>query len=80
MIHNLGTGTGYSVLEMVAAFAKASAREIAYQIVERRTGDIAACYANSELAARELDWRAEKGLQQMCEDTWRWQSMNPQGF
>jgi UDP-glucose 4-epimerase len=80
VIYNLGTGIGYSVLDMVKAFEKASGRTIAYQIVDRRSGDIAQCYADPTLAARELGWKASRGLAEMCEDTWRWQSENPQGF
>ena len=78
--YNLGTGQGYSVLEMVEAFAKASANDVPYQIVARRAGDIAACYANPELAYKEIGWKAERGLKEMCEDTWRWQSNNPNGY
>lgn len=77
---NLGTGQGYSVLEMVAALAAASGREIPYQIVARRPGDVAACYADPALAEQLLGWRAELGLERMCADSWRWQSMNPQGY
>ena len=77
---NLGTGQGYSVLEMVAALARASGREIPYQIVARRAGDVAACYADPSLALQLLDWRAELGLERMCADSWRWQSQNPQGY
>ncbi|PID46632.1 MAG: UDP-glucose 4-epimerase GalE [Proteobacteria bacterium] len=77
---NLGTGNGYSVLEMIEAFANASAREVAYQIVARRSGDVACCYADPSLAERLLGWKAEKGIQEMCEDTWRWQSNNPDGY
>lgn len=77
---NLGTGRGCSVLEVVEAFRRASGREIPYRIVSRRPGDVAACYADSALAARLLGWRAERGLDEMCRDTWRWQSMNPDGF
>ncbi len=77
---NLGTGQGYSVLEMVRAFEAASGRPVAYRIAPRRTGDIATCYADSSLAKELLGWQAEKGLQEMCVDAWRWQSMNPQGF
>lgn len=79
-IYNLGTGSGCSVLEMVAAFAEASGREIPYVVAERRPGDIAQCYADPAKAERELGWRAEKGLREMCEDTWRWQKKNPRGF
>ncbi|MBE7423339.1 MAG: UDP-glucose 4-epimerase GalE [Zoogloeaceae bacterium] len=77
---NLGTGRGYSVLEVVEAFRRASGRDIPYRIVARRAGDVAACYADPELAARLLGWRAERGLEQMCRDAWRWQSMNPNGY
>lgn len=77
---NLGTGQGYSVLEMVAALAKASGREVPYEIVERRPGDVAQCYADPTLALELLDWRAELDLARMCEDSWRWQSNNPQGY
>ncbi len=77
---NLGTGQGYSVLQMVSAFQKASGREIAYQIVERRNGDIACCYADPALAKEILGWSAKLGIDQMCQDSWRWQSMNPAGF
>jgi len=77
---NLGTGNGYSVLEMVHAFEKASGREVPYEIVARRPGDVAACYANPALAEKLLGWKAERGLREMCEDTWRWQSQNPKGY
>ena len=77
---NLGTGQGYSVLDMVAAFAKASGRPIPYQIVERRPGDIAACYADPAHAFEVLGWKAEKTLEDMCADGWRWQSGNPSGY
>ena len=77
---NLGTGRGYSVLEMVEAFRRASGRDIPYRIVARRPGDVAACYADPALAARLLGWRAERGLEQICRDAWRWQSMNPDGY
>lgn len=79
-IYNLGTGTGYSVLQMVRAMEKASGREIKYKITGRREGDVAACYANPELAERELGWKAEFGLDKMCEDLWRWQLQNPTGY
>lgn len=78
--HNLGTGQGYSVLEMVNAFARASGVSVPYQIVGRRPGDIAACYADPSLAEKELGWSANLGLEAMCEDAWRWQSANPNGF
>jgi len=77
---NLGTGVGYSVLEMIKAFEKASGKKIPYNIVDRRSGDIAACYADVTLARTCLGWTAEYGLEQMCEDAWRWQSNNPRGF
>jgi len=78
--YNLGTGNGYSVLEMVKAFEKASGKEIPYQIDPRRPGDVATCYADPSLAEKELGWKAEKTLDDMCTDTWRWQSQNPKGF
>lgn len=77
---NLGTGIGYSVLDMVNAFASASEKEVAYKIVDRRPGDIACCYANPALAKELLGWQAEHGVKAMCEDTWRWQSNNPRGY
>ena len=79
-IWNLGTGQGYSVLDMARAFEVASERPVPYKIAPRRVGDIAQCYADPSLAARELGWRATHDLVEMCEDTWRWQSMNPNGF
>jgi len=72
--YNLGTGRGYSVLEMVRAFEAASGRPVPYKIVDRRPGDIAACYADASLAERELGWKAERNVEQMCVDAWRWQS------
>ena len=77
---NLGTGNGYSVLDMVKAFEKASGKKVPYQIVGRRPGDIATCYADPTYAAERLDWKAKYELDEMCEDTWRWQSMNPDGY
>ena len=77
---NLGTGRGYSVLEMVRAFEQASGRKVAYRIAARRPGDVAACYADPSLAAERLGWRAQLDLSRMCADTWRWQSQNPQGY
>ncbi len=77
---NLGTGRGYSVLEMVAAFEQASGRPVPYQIAARRPGDIAQCYADPALAEQTLGWRAEKDLAAMCADAWRWQLQNPQGY
>lgn len=79
-VYNLGTGQGYSVLEMIEAFKKTSGKDIPYQIVDRRTGDIAECYADPSLAKKELGWAAEKGVGKMCADTWKWQSENPNGF
>ena len=78
--YNLGTGRGYSVLEMVAAFEKACGRAIPYQIVERRPGDIPTSYADPSLAAAELGWRAARDVDAMCADAWRWQSQNPHGY
>lgn len=78
--YNLGTGQGYSVLEMVKAFSEASGRDVPYRITERRPGDIAQCYADPSFAAKELGWKAKRGLAEMCEDTWRWQSQNPEGY
>ncbi len=78
--YNLGTGTGYSVLEIVAAFEKASEREVPYQIVARRPGDVAICYADPSKAKNELGWTAERGIEDMCQDSWKWQEQNPNGF
>lgn len=78
--YNLGTGNGYSVLEMVQAFSKASGRDIAYKIAPRRPGDIAMCYADASKAKKELGWEAKYNLDEMCEDSWRWQSLNPNGY
>jgi UDP-glucose 4-epimerase len=77
---NLGTGQGHSVLEALRAFEQASQRRVPYQIVERRPGDIAACWADPAQAERLLGWRAELNLRTMCEDAWRWQSANPRGY
>jgi len=77
---NLGTGTGYSVLDMVHAFEQASGRQVAYQLSARRPGDVAACYADPALAIELLGWRAERDMQTMCQDAWRWQSGNPHGY
>ena len=79
-IINLGTGIGYSVLDMVKAFSKACKRELPYEIKPRREGDIAMCYADPAKALRVLGWKAERGLDEMCEDSWRWQSQNPDGY
>ncbi len=78
--YNLGTGNGYSVLDMIHSFEKAAGKEIPYQIVERRPGDIATCYADPAKARDELHWTAERGLEEMCEDSWRWQKNNPNGY
>lgn len=79
-VYNLGTGNGYSVLDMVKAFSKACGHEIKYEIKERRPGDIATCYADPTKAKNELGWEAKRGLDEMCEDSWRWQSNNPNGY
>ncbi|MEG1254360.1 UDP-glucose 4-epimerase GalE [Clostridium sp.] len=78
--YNLGTGNGYSVLDMVKAFSEASGREVPYKIVDRRPGDIATCYADPVKANTDLGWKAEKGIKEMCADSWRWQSNNPKGY
>jgi len=78
--YNLGTGQGYSVLDMIGAVERASERTVPYRIVARRPGDIAACYADPAVAARELGWRAERGIEEMTRDAWNWQRMNPQGY
>jgi UDP-glucose 4-epimerase len=77
---NLGTGIGYSVLDLVKNFELTSGKKIPYQIVARRSGDTASCYANPSLAFKLMGWRAEYDLRRMCEDSWRWQSMNPNGY
>ena len=77
---NLGTGRGYSVLEVVRAFEQASGRPVPYQLVARRPGDVAQCYADPGLARKLLGWEARRGLAEMCADAWRWQCANPQGF
>lgn len=79
-IYNLGTGNGYSVLEVISAFEKASGKTIKYKIVDRRAGDVAESFADPGKANKELGWKTQFGIDRMCEDTWRWQSMNPQGF
>lgn len=79
-VYNLGTGKGYSVLDMIKALEKASGREIPYKIQARRPGDIAECYADPKLAAEELNWTAKLGIEEMCRDAWNWQSTNPNGF
>ncbi|GAA4876884.1 UDP-glucose 4-epimerase GalE [Ferrimonas pelagia] len=80
VIYNLGTGTGYSVLDMVKAFEAGSGQAVPYQVAPRRPGDIAACYADPAKARNELGWTAEKGIAEMTADTWRWQSDNPHGY
>ena len=80
LIYNLGTGNGYSVLEMVKSFEKASGKKIPYVIQSRRAGDIATCYADASKAKAELGWEAVRGLEKMCEDSWRWQNGNPNGY
>lgn len=77
---NLGTGQGYSVLDMVRAFEKASGRDVPYRVVGRRPGDVASCYADPAQAAEVLGWRASRGIDEMCVDAWRWQVGNPQGL
>lgn len=79
-IYNLGTGKGYSVLDVVEAFEKASGKRIPKKIKERRAGDIAKCFANPKKAKDELGWQAEFGIDKMCEDSWRWQDSNPSGY
>ena len=79
-IYNLGTGKGYSVLDVVKAYEKACGREIKYEIKPRRPGDIATCYADASKAREELGWEAERGIDEMCADSWRWQSANPDGY
>ena len=79
-VYNLGTGNGYSVLQIVKAFEAASGKKVPYVIKPRRPGDIAECWADPSLAAKELHWKAERGIEKMCEDLWRWQSMNPYGY
>ena len=80
LVYNLGTGIGYSVLDIVKAFEKACGKPIPYEIKERRPGDIPTCYADPSLAKKELSWEAKRGLDEMCEDSWRWQKNNPNGY
>ena len=80
LIFNLGTGNGYSVLDMIKAFKKASGKDVPFQIFDRRPGDIGVCYANPSYAEKIIGWKAECELDEMCEDTWRWQSQNPDGY
>ena len=77
---NLGPGRGYSVLEVVKAFEKASGQAVPYRIIDRRPGDIASCYADPRRAKELLGWSAERDIDAMCADAWRWQSANPLGF
>lgn len=79
-VYNLGTGNGYSVLQVVAAFEKACGHKVPYEIKPRREGDIATCYCDPQKAKAELGWEAKYGIDEMCEDTWRWQSTNPDGY
>jgi UDP-glucose 4-epimerase len=79
-VYNLGTGKGYSVLDVVKAFSKACGHEVPYVIKPRRPGDIATCYSDATLAKEELGWEAEYGIDEMCADSWKWQSMNPNGY
>ena len=79
-IYNLGTGNGYSVLDVIHAFEKACGKKLPYKICPRRAGDIATCYANADKAKRELGWVAERGIDEMCASLWKWQTMNPDGY
>ncbi len=79
-IYNLGTGNGYSVLDIIHAFEKACGKKLEYKIEARRPGDIAMCYADASKAKKELDWQATRSIDEMCEDSWRWQSTHPNGF
>jgi UDP-glucose 4-epimerase len=77
---NLGTGQSVSVLELVRAFERASQKKIPYRLVARREGDVAECWADPSLAAAQIGWRAQRGLEEMCADSWKWQSTNPNGY
>ena len=79
-IYNLGTGNGYSVLDVVKAFHEASGKDIPYAIKERRPGDIATCYADATKAKNEIGWSAKYNIEDMCKDSWNWQSKNPNGY
>ena len=79
-VYNLGTGNGYSVLDVIKAFSKACGHDVPYEIKPRRAGDIATCYADASLAKKELGWEAMYGIDEMCADSWKWQSMNPNGY
>ena len=78
--YNLGTGVGYSVLEMLKEYEKASGKQLQHKLADRRPGDVAVVYGDASLALKELGWRAELGLVEMCEDSWRWISNNPDGY
>ncbi len=80
LVVNLGTGIGYSVLDMVRAFEQASGKPVPYKVAPRRSGDVASNYADPTLAFEQLGWRAERGLETMCADAWRWQNANPNGY
>lgn len=80
LTYNLGTGIGYSVLDMIKSFSKVVGRDLPYRVCPRRPGDIATCYADPSLAKAELGWEAQLGLEEMCEDSWRWQKNNPDGY
>ena len=80
LIYNLGTGKGYSVLDIVKAFEKVSGVKVNYKIAPRRAGDLATCYSDPTKAYEELGWKAERGIEKMCEDSWRWQKNNPKGY
>lgn len=80
LVYNLGTGKGYSVLDIVNAFEKASGVKVSYKIAPRREGDLATCYSDPTKAYEELGWKAERGIEKMCEDSWRWQKNNPKGY
>jgi UDP-glucose 4-epimerase len=79
-IYNLGTGRGHSVLEVIRAFEVATGQSIPYRLAARRPGDVPSCFADARKAEIELGWRARRGLQEICGDSWRWQSANPQGY
>ena len=79
-VYNLGTGKGYSVLDVIKAFGKACGHDVPYVIKDRRPGDIATCYSDASLAKKELGWEAQYGIEEMCADSWKWQSMNPNGY
>ena len=80
LIYNLGTGRGYSVLDVLHAYEKACGKEIPFKFCPRRAGDVPACYSDPSKAARELGWTAKRDIEEMCADSWKWQSMNPDGY